>query len=176
MDKLPVDRISAERLLLGSDQITVLATCAQTNGALFAVEVRMPPGGGPPVMHQHDPGEIYYVLEGTFTFYVGDANKAEDVRRVIATAGDVVPLAGGTPHTIRNESAADAVAFVVHAPGAPMENFSRAAVTLAAQTDGAPSMDSVLGIAAQHGINLLGPIPNQTHLVGAATNTSQTHR
>lgn len=78
-----------------------------------------------------------------------------------ATAGDVVPLAGGTPHTVRNESTADAVAFVVHAPGAPMENFSRAAVRLAAETDGAPSMDSVLTVAAQHGIKLLGPIPNQ---------------
>lgn len=30
------------------DEITVLATSAQTNGDLFAVEVRMPPGGGPP--------------------------------------------------------------------------------------------------------------------------------
>ena len=78
-----------------------------------------------------------------------------------ATAGDVVPLAGGTPHTVRNESTADAVAFVVHAPRAPMENFSRAAVRLAAETDGAPSMDSVLTVAAQHGIKLLDPIPNQ---------------
>ena len=41
----------------------------------------MPPGGGPPVMHQHDPGEIYYVLEGTFTFYVGHPGNPEDVRR-----------------------------------------------------------------------------------------------
>lgn len=161
MDSLPVDRSSAERFLLGTDQITVLATCAQTNDALFAVEVRLPPGGGPPVMHQHDPGEIYYVLEGTFTFYVGHPGNPEDVRRVTATAGDVVPLAGGTPHTVRNESTADAVAFVVHAPGAPMENFSRAAVRLAAETDGAPSMDSVLTVAAQHGIKLLGEIPNQ---------------
>ena len=74
-----------------------------------------------------------------------------------ARAGDVVPLAGGTPHTVRNESAADAVAFVVHAPGAPMENFSRAAAALAA--DGDPSMEQVLAVAAENGIELLGPIP-----------------
>jgi hypothetical protein len=49
MDKLPVDFATAERLLLGLDRITVLATSAQTGGALFAVEIRMPPGGGPPV-------------------------------------------------------------------------------------------------------------------------------
>ena len=151
---LPVDRAVAECLRLGTDEITVLATTEQTRGALFAVEVRMPPGGGPPVMHRHDPGEVYYVLSGEFTFYVGDAS---GVRRVTARAGDVVPLAGGTPHTVRNESAADAVAFVVHTPGAPMEGFSRAAAALAAS--GEPSMDAVLGIAEQHGIELLGPIP-----------------
>ena len=102
--------------MLGSDQITVLATFAQTNDALFAVEVRMPPGGGPPVMHRHAPGEIYYVTEGEFTFYTVDGHSS--VRRVTAGVGEAVPLAGDTPHTVRNESNTDAAAFVVHAPGA----------------------------------------------------------
>jgi quercetin dioxygenase-like cupin family protein len=155
MDMLPVDPATAERLRLGADEITIRATCAQTGGALFAVDVRMPPGGGPPVMHRHDPGEVYYVLEGEFTFYVGEAG---DVWRITATAGDVVPLAGGVPHTVRNESDADAVAFMVHAPGAPMENFSRAAAALAA--DRTPTIEDVLAVAAQHGIELLGPIPD----------------
>jgi mannose-6-phosphate isomerase-like protein (cupin superfamily) len=158
MDMKPVDSGTPERLQLGGDEITVLATCAQTRGALFAVTVRMPPGGGPPVMHRHDPGEVYHVLEGEFTFYVGDPTGP--VRRTVAMAGDVVPLPGGTPHTIRNESAADAVAFVVHAPGAPMENFCRAAAALAVQGD--PSMEAVLTIAARHDIELLGPVPQPT--------------
>lgn len=111
-------------------------------------------GGGPPVMHRHDPGEVYYVRDGEFTFYVGEGPAA---RRLTAAAGDVVPLRGGTPHTIRNESEADAVAFVVHAPGAPMERFTRAVAALTA--DGPSSMDDVLAIAAQYGIELLGPIP-----------------
>lgn len=145
---------------MGTDEVTVLATSAQTDGALFAVEVRMQPGGGPPVMHRHAPGEVYHVLEGTFTFYVGD----EDVQRITAAAGAVVPLAGGTPHTIRNESDAVAVAFVVHAPGPPMEGFSRAAAALA--VDGSPSMDAILAIAEQHGIELLGPVPDRAR-VGA---------
>ncbi len=152
MDKLPVDIATAERFLLGADEMTVLATSEDTNGALFAHEVRMHPGGGPPMMHRHDPGEIYLVQEGEFTFYVGDEG-----RRVTARAGDVVPLAGGTPHTIRNESDADAVAIVVHAPGEPMEHFSRAAADLAAA--GEPSIDDVLALAEQHGIEMLGPIP-----------------
>ncbi len=74
-----------------------------------------------------------------------------------AAAGDVVPLAGGTPHTVRNESGADAVAFVVHAPGAAMEDFTRATAALTAEGD--PSMDDVLAAAAYHGIEVLGAIP-----------------
>ena len=154
MDMLPVENENPELLQLGADEVTVLATSAQTGGALFAVGIRMAPGGGPPVMHRHDPGEVYYVVEGEFTFYVG---LEPEVRRVTASAGNVVPLAGGTPHTIRNGSDADAVAFVVHAPGPPMEGFSRAAAALAGA--GEPSMDAVLAMAAHHGIELLGPIP-----------------
>lgn len=152
---LPVDRKRAERWRLGTDELVVLATGEQTGGAIFAVEIRMPPGGGPPVMHRHRPGEIYHVLEGEFTFYVGDP--AGTVRRVTAAAGDVVPLAGGTPHTIRNESTSDAVAFVVHSPAGPMEGFSRAAAALAAT--GPPTMEQVLALAEEHGVELLGPIP-----------------
>lgn len=157
MDKLPVFSRN-ERVQLGTDEVTIRATCADTGGALFAVDVRMPPGGGPPVMHRHDPGEVYHVLSGEFTFYTAEPDG--QVRRVTATAGDVVPLAGGTPHTIRNESDTDAVAFVVHAPGAPMEGFSRAAAELGAQ--GPPTMDKVLAIAARNGIELLGPVPAES--------------
>ena len=157
MDMLPVNSRTAERWLLGTDEIAVLATGAQTGGAIFAIEIRMPPGGGPPVMHRHEPGEVYHVLEGEFTFYVGDPGGDEGVRRVRAAAGDVVPLAGGTPHTIRNESASDAVAFVVHSPAAVMEGFSRAAAELAAA--GEPTMDEVLALARRHGVELLGPVP-----------------
>lgn len=155
MDMLPVDRTAAECWQLGTDHITVLATCAQTHGHLFAVEIRMPPGGGPPVMHRHEPSEVYYVLEGEFTFYIGDS---DGVTRHRAGPGAVVPLAGGTPHTIRNETDSDAVAFVVHTPGAAMEGFSRAAAVLAETRQ--PAMDEVLALAEEHGIELLGPVPS----------------
>ncbi len=38
-----------------------------------------------------------------------------------------------------------------------MENFSRAAAALAAE--GGPSMEQALAVAAENGIELLGPIP-----------------
>lgn len=154
MDKLPVDIATAERFKLGFDDLAVLASGRDTGGALFAVEIRMAPGGGAPLMHRHAPGEVYFVTEGEFTFYVG---LGAESHRFTAQAGHTVPLAGSTPHAIRNESAADAVALVVHAPGEPMESFSRAAAALAA--DGEPAIEEVLALAERFGIEMLGPIP-----------------
>jgi mannose-6-phosphate isomerase-like protein (cupin superfamily) len=159
MDMLPVERptalATAERLAMGTDALAIVASSAQTGGALLAAVVRMPPGGGPPVMHRHEPAEVYHVLEGEFAFYVGRSDGA--VARSVVRAGEVMALAGGTPHTIRNESGGAAEAFVVHTPGREMEAFSRAAAALAAR--GEPSMDAVLAIAQDHGVELLGPVP-----------------
>ena len=154
MDNLPVDFATAERIMLGPDETIVLASCEDTRGDLFAVEVRMQPGGGPPVMHRHEPSEIYFVKEGVFTMYVGEG---ADVRRLQAGPGDVVPLRGGTPHTVRNESTELAVARVVHTPGQPMETFCRTVAAMAA--DGPPEMEAVLEVASRSGIEMLGPIP-----------------
>ena len=126
--------------MLGTDHTTVLATGEQTDGAIFAVEIRMPPGGGPPVMHRHDPAEIYYVTGGEFAFYLGHPDGP--VRRIVAREGDVMPLRGRTPHTVRNEGDVDATAFVVHSPAAVMEGFSRAA---------GGARGRVPGDAAEHG-------------------------
>jgi hypothetical protein len=89
MDMLPVDIGAAERWQLGTDEPRVLATGEMTGGAIFAVQIRMPPGGGPPVMHRHAPSEIYYVLDGEFAFYAGNSDGG--MRRIVARPGDVVP-------------------------------------------------------------------------------------
>jgi hypothetical protein len=154
MDKSSVDSDTAERLTLGTDELTVLATSAETGGAPFAVMVRMPPGGGPPVLHRHDPGEVYYVVDGQFTFYTG----GPDTPAERFTAG---PGTGCCSRRWNSSHGSQRVGRrrvrVVHAPGAPMENFSRAAATLPA--DQPPSMEAVLAIAQRQGIELLGPIP-----------------
>ncbi|MFT4164548.1 MAG: cupin domain-containing protein [Microlunatus sp.] len=141
---------------MGTESATVLATTQETNGDLFAVELRMPPGGGPPVMHRHAPSEIYRVLSGEFTFYLTGSDGI--VVRRVAGAGETVTLAGNAPHTVRNESAEDAVALQVHAPGGPMEGFVCGAARLAA--DHTPTIEEVLAIAECNGIELLGPVPD----------------
>ena len=68
----------------------------------------------------------------------------------------VVAIAGGREHTVRNESAADASAFVVFAPGSQMERFVRAAGELGG--DGPPGVEQVLALAAAHGITMTRPL------------------
>jgi len=140
-----------DKLLVGTDEITLLAS----SEALLTAEVRIPAGGGPPLLHRHDPEEVYRVEGGRLAVYREDAGGA--LERIDAGPGDVVHIAGGTPHTVRNESGAAARAYVVFSPGAPMEAFVRAAAELAA--GGPPAVGDVLALAGRHGVEMTGPLP-----------------
>ena len=95
------------------------------------------------------------MLDGEFTFYTGDPDTT--VHRLTAAAGEVVPLAGGTPHTIRNESGFGRGGFRRVRRGR-MEHFTRAAAALA--VDGAPPRwRRSWPWPSRNGIDMLGPIP-----------------
>jgi oxalate decarboxylase/phosphoglucose isomerase-like protein (cupin superfamily) len=141
-----------EQLRVGEDAITLHVTSAQTGGALLAAEVAMPAGGGPPMLHRHAATEIYRVESGELAVYLEDEGGA--IARVPAGPGSVVHVPGGREHTIRNESGAEARAYVVFAPAAEMEAFVRAA----ARQD-APTVADVLALAARHGVALTRPVP-----------------
>jgi mannose-6-phosphate isomerase-like protein (cupin superfamily) len=132
-----------DKILVGTDE----AILHVASDALLAMEVRMAPGGGPPFLHRHDPEEIYRVERGALTLYVEDDDG--EVERHTAGPGDVVHIPAGRAHTVRNESDEDATAYVVFAPGAPMERFFRAAAAL-------ESGDDILALATRHGIEMVG--------------------
>ena len=144
-----------DRVRVGHDLLTFHVTSAESGGSLIAVEVRMPAGGGPPMLHRHDPAEVYRVERGELAIYVEDDGGA--VERIAAPAGTTVHIAGGRAHTIRNESGADATAYVVFTPGEAMERFVRAAGALA--DGGEPQVEDVLALAARHGVEFTGPVP-----------------
>ncbi len=145
---------AADRLTVGAEELTFRVTGEASGGALTAVEVLMPPGGGPPALHRHEPFELYRVEEGELAFYLAGASGA--VERTVAGEGAVVAIKGGREHTIRNESDADARAFVVLSPAGGMERFARAAGALAAA--GAVTADQVMNLAAEHGIEITRPL------------------
>jgi oxalate decarboxylase/phosphoglucose isomerase-like protein (cupin superfamily) len=139
---------------VGNDEIEFEVSGEDRAGDLVAAIVRMAPGGGPPALHRHAPAELYRVERGEFAFYVED--DAGSVERSVAGPGETVAIPGGREHTIRNESEAAAVAFVVYAPGAGMEAFARAAARLGAEEP--PSVERVMAVAAEHGIEITRPL------------------
>ena len=112
---------AAETLTVGTETVAIRLPADATGSALFGFDVTMPPDGGPPMLHRHDPFETYRILEGELTFYLGD--ESGEVRRSVAQAGSVVAIQSGREHTIRNESSEDARAYVLFTPGAAMEGF-----------------------------------------------------
>jgi mannose-6-phosphate isomerase-like protein (cupin superfamily) len=145
---------TGERIRLGGDEVTVRVGSAESDGAVLAVEVRIPPGGGPPGLHRHDPAETYRVERGELAIYLGGAGVGDDVERIVAGAGAVVHIPAGREHTVRNESGHEAAAYVTFVPGAPMEGFIRAAAAL-----GDAPMEEVLAVASRHGVALTRPVP-----------------
>jgi quercetin dioxygenase-like cupin family protein len=72
---------------------------------------KYPPGGqGRKHLHREQE-EIFVVVEGTFTMTLG-----EEEQVVTLPPRSVVVLSPGTPIHIRNESDADAIAFMVGSP------------------------------------------------------------
>jgi hypothetical protein len=90
-----------------------------------------------------------------FTIYLEDDEG--EIARIVAGTGSVVAIPGRRRHTIRNESEADALAYVVFSPGSAIERFARAADALAAQGSALPT--DVLALAERHGIEMAGPLP-----------------
>ena len=130
-----------DRLKVGSDEIT----CGPPADALLAAEVAHAGGRRPPALHRHAPEEVYRGEAGELTVYCEDGDG--EVQRQALGPGDVVHIPGGRSHTVRNESPAEARAFVVFSPGAEMERFVRAAAELARRR--APRTWSAL--AERHG-------------------------
>jgi mannose-6-phosphate isomerase-like protein (cupin superfamily) len=130
-----------ERLKVGHDEITLHVDSERSGGTMVAAEVTIPAGGGPPALHRHPSAELYRVQRGELALYLGDD-------RISAGEGAVVHIPGGTAHTIRNETDAEAQAFVVFTPGTEMERFVRAV---------AASPGDVLALAREHGIEMLAP-------------------
>jgi mannose-6-phosphate isomerase-like protein (cupin superfamily) len=140
----------ADEIRVGRDRIRFKVTSEQSGGEVAVFEVRMPPGGGPPMLHRHEPFELYRVRSGELAIYL--EGKHGHVTRTVAGPGAAVPIGSGLEHTVRNESDEDAEAVVVFSPGEAMERFVRAAGELG--RGGAPAEDEVMTLARTHGIEV----------------------
>ena len=142
---------------VGHDEITFRVTSDESAGELVAIDVQLPAGGGPPMLHRHPSSEVYRVDAGELAIYVADRDGV--VQRIVAEPDDVVLIPGGREHTVRNESEAGAQAYVTFVPGTEFEGFIRAAAALS--ENGPPAMEDVLALAERWGVEMTGPVPDE---------------
>jgi quercetin dioxygenase-like cupin family protein len=117
---------------------------SSTDTGDFALIESVAPAGSQPPLHVHrDEGEGFYVLEGELTLWVGEQTR-------ILGSGEFLFAPPDVPHTIR---VGDSGARWLLIAGARFEAFVRTVAGLA----GEPDPTELSRIAADHGIDILGP-------------------
>lgn len=137
-------------------EVTFLARGDQTNGALSAFSVVVPPLEGPPLHVHRNLDEAGYVLEGDFRWRLGDELRATPARSFI-----FIPR--GLEHCFQNIGGGDGKMVVAFAP-AGMEGFFERQADLAAF-----DLDAFRAAAAPEGMEVVGP---PACPVGSALGTS----
>ena len=134
--------------------VTIKASSETTGGRVAVIEHRGPQGSGSPLHVHTREDEWFYVTEGSLRFWVGG-----DV--VEAGPGGFVFGPRGIPHTF--EVASPEARFLLVTEPAGFEAFMRGAavpagaLTLPPPPEGPPDMPALLALAAEHGIEILGP-------------------
>jgi quercetin dioxygenase-like cupin family protein len=128
---------------LGGD-VTFIVRGLQTNGALTALEVRNPPGEGPPLHVHGREDESVYVLAGEIRIKLGDEVRA-------APAGSFVFIPHGLPHTWQVVGEDEGRMLVTFAP-AGMERFFERLSQM-----GNFDPDEFRSAAVESGMEVVGP-------------------
>jgi quercetin dioxygenase-like cupin family protein len=129
---------SGKSLQVLQDNLRVLATGSDTEGAYEVFELTGPFNSGPPP-HYHPWGESFFILEGEVEILVGDTQE-------VATAGCFARVPGGHVHTYRIVS--PTARFLVMTQGS---NASKFFTDMDREIDPqALDLDKVIAVAARH--------------------------
>jgi len=134
---------------------TIKAGAEGTGGRVAVIHHFGPQDSGSPLHVHHRENEWFYVLEGELTVWV-------DGQVIRAPAGSFVFGPQDTPHTFTVSSPEGARFLLVTEP-AGLEGFMRScaepakALTLPPPPDQPPDAERLTALAAQYGIDILGP-------------------
>ena len=95
---------------MGRIQAVFKADESETASAYSISEWWLEPNTTGPGAHHHPDDDVFYVLDGTMSFRIGD-------RWVDASRGSLVLVPGGTPHDFQNRSADRAGMLNISCPG-----------------------------------------------------------
>jgi quercetin dioxygenase-like cupin family protein len=126
------------------------ATAAQSGGALGIVEHLLEPGFGSPYHLHHNEDEEFFVIEGQIRFF-------SEGQSWVAGAGGFAFLPREIAHGFRVEGDAPARVLLMVTPGG-FEGFVTELSEPAPPT-AAPDMARLMQVAANYGIDILGPLP-----------------
>ena len=119
---------------LVGDTYTIVVAGADTAGRYTAVDMHVPPGGGPPP-HRHDFEEMFLVLEGEVEVtFRGETS--------VARAGETINVPANAPHAFRNVSDSPARLYCVCAPAGQDEFFTLVGQAVAGRTTPPPPLDA----------------------------------
>jgi quercetin dioxygenase-like cupin family protein len=133
---------------------TIKASGEATGGRVAVIDHLAPRGAGSPLHVHHNEDELFYVTEGELTSWVGG-------KVTSAAAGSFVYGPRDIPHTFTVTS--PQARFLVVVEPAGFEKFMRTlsvpatTPTIPPATVLLPSMEHVMTIAAQYGIEIIGP-------------------
>jgi quercetin dioxygenase-like cupin family protein len=134
---------------------TIKATAEGTAGRVAVIHHLGPQHAGSPLHVHHRENEWFYVLHGELTIWVGG-------QVIRAPAGSFVFGPQGTPHTFTVSSPGGASFLLVTEPGG-FEAFMRTcaepapSLTLPPPPSSPPDLAQIAALAAEYGIDILGP-------------------
>jgi len=142
-----------EDLWLFGSLVTIKASAEDTGGQYCLLDVESPPGVGSPWHVHRDEDEWFYVHEGSYEIYVGDAH-------LTVTAGGFAFGPMGVPHTFFGGPAGGKMLVGC---GAKFEGLLRDIAQPAPQhvlpppPEGPPDMSLLMPLAQKWAYDILGP-------------------
>ncbi len=128
----PADEPGLRHVAIAGGVYTILLTGADTAGRFCLVEMRVPPGGGPPP-HRHDFEETFRVLEGEVEFSFRG-------QQAVARTGETINVPANAPHSFRNTSGAPARLLCMCSPPGQEELFLAVGVPVESATAPPPQL------------------------------------
>jgi quercetin dioxygenase-like cupin family protein len=152
------DGADAPHVGVVGDTYTILVSGRDTNGRYSAIDMLVPPGGGPPP-HRHDFEEMFTVLEGKIEFtFRGE--------KLAATAGTTINIPANAPHSFKNAATEPARMLCICSPAGQEEFFLQIGVVVQSRTSPAPRqspdqevsfIEKAMALAPKYRTELLAP-------------------
>ena len=136
------------RIDLGNFMMTVKASQDLTAQAFTLLQATEPPGFGPPMHIHHNAAEAFYVLEGEYFMFIED-------RQYRCREGSFIYIPLGVRHGFRVGGVASRK-LNLFAPGVMVEYFDELSAAIA---DGVADEERLAVIAANNGVEVVGPVP-----------------